>query len=118
MKVAFPIANEEGLLADHFGRAPLFSVYNQEESKMEIISNTGDHFGGKQPVPVILQQNNIKVLICKGLGRKAISMFDQMNIEVYITTEQIVSDALQAYKDGKLVKANEADGCSGRGHQH
>lgn len=119
MKIAIPVDDDKGmnaLLADHFGRAGKFAVYDDVSKKMTVIDNVGQHFGGPKPTPVLLKDNQVNVLVCKGLGRKAIAMFEELDIGVYITTEPIVQQALDSYLAGKLLKATETDGCAG--HEH
>lgn len=116
MKIAFPVMDESGYLADHFGRAGKFAVFDDKTKVTSFIENTGEHFGGQHPAPVVLKNNEINVLICKGLGIKAINLFEELGIGVYITSEQKVQQALDAYLAGNLTKATKTDGCSGHGH--
>ena len=121
MKIAFPVIDENGLeanMAGHFGRAPYFTVYDEETKNVNVISNQGDHFGGKLAVPTFLKNNGVHALICLGLGRKAITMFDQYGIQVFITSCTNVNDALKSYQNGELNNASEADGCAGSKHHH
>jgi predicted Fe-Mo cluster-binding NifX family protein len=117
MKIAFPIQENEGLegtLADHFGRAPKFVIYDAEKDETHTIDNTGDHFGGQISTPVLLSKNHIDILICRGLGRRAIARFADLGINIFITQFQIVKQALDAYKKNELTPATDADGCAGR----
>ncbi|NHJ85401.1 MAG: dinitrogenase iron-molybdenum cofactor biosynthesis protein [Asgard group archaeon] len=121
MIIAFPVINDkglDGLLADHFGRAPLFALYDTESKEVKTVDNGGDHFGGTEPVPTFLKGIGTNVLICKGLGRKAIMLFNDHDIGVFITQNSLVKDALELYNKNQLVQATETDGCSGSGHHH
>ena len=51
-------------------------------------------------------------MICRGLGRRAISMFEQMGIEVYIGASGTVRDTIAAFKQETLQKASEGDACA------
>jgi predicted Fe-Mo cluster-binding NifX family protein len=120
MKIAFPIqANEglEGVLADHFGRAPHFVIYETELKELRTIENTAEHFGGRASTPMLLEKNKVNVLICRGLGRRAIARFEELGMNVYITKHQIVKQALDAFNKGDLPLATDEDGCAGR-HGH
>ena len=78
MKITFPTNDLKGLesqLADHFGRAPTFTIFDSETDELKIIDNSGEHFGGRQSAPVLIVNNGTNVLICKALGRKAIAKF-------------------------------------------
>lgn len=116
MKIAFPVMNDkklEATIADHFGRAPLYTVVDMETNNVSILENIGEHFGGKHSAPVTLQNSKINVLICKALGRKAINLFDEIGIGVFITQSVLVKDALKSYNNGELTQASETDGCAG-----
>ncbi|MBN1328204.1 MAG: NifB/NifX family molybdenum-iron cluster-binding protein [Candidatus Heimdallarchaeota archaeon] len=120
MKIAFPVMDDKGLdavIADHFGRAPLYTVVDTETNNVSVLQNTGEHFGGQYSAPESLKQSHINVLICKGLGRKAIDLFNQLKIGVYLTQEIIVRDALKLYNNNKLSLATETDGCT-EGQHH
>ena len=46
MKVCLPTMGLDGLndmVAQHFGRAPTYTVVDIEANKIEIIANTGEH---------------------------------------------------------------------------
>ena len=123
MKIAFPVVTEGGLdatLADHFGRAPLYTIVDIESNEVSVVQNKGEHFGGQHSAPVSLNNRNINVLICKGLGRKAIGLFDELGIGVFITKSVKVSEALESYNKGELIQASQSDGCKGdpKSHKH
>ncbi|MHA1243532.1 MAG: NifB/NifX family molybdenum-iron cluster-binding protein [Candidatus Heimdallarchaeota archaeon] len=122
MKIAFPVIDDKGLegtIGAHFGRVPKFAIYDNETKTVEIIANTGDHFGGAKSTPQILKDVNVDLLICGGIGRKAISLFDNFKIGVCVTKSILVKDALEEHKQGKLSPANEQDACAGQhGHNH
>ncbi|MHA1156867.1 MAG: NifB/NifX family molybdenum-iron cluster-binding protein [Candidatus Heimdallarchaeota archaeon] len=116
MKIAFPVMDDKKLdaaIADHFGRAPLYTVVDTETNSVSILENIGEHFGGQHSAPVTLQNSKINVLICKALGRKAISLFNEIGIGVFITQSLLVKDALESYNKGTLTQASETDGCAG-----
>ena len=121
MKIAFPVMDDkklEATLADHFGRAPLYTIVDTETNNVSVLENIGEHFGGKHSAPVTLQNSKINVLVCKGLGRKAINLFNELSIGVFITQSILVKDALESYNKGELTQASETDGCAESKHHH
>ena len=122
MKIAFPVMDDKGLdgtISAHFGRAPKFAIYDSETKAVEVIANTGDHFGGVKSTPQILKDVNADLLICGGIGRKAIALFDELKIGVCVTQRQLVKEALEEHEKGQLTPANEQDACAGQhGHNH
>jgi len=119
MKIAFPASSDNGgesKLSSHFGRAPYYVIYDQETKQFSAVSNKGEHFGGGYKAPSLLEENNIKVLICQGLGQRAVARLQEVNIAVYLTTKTTVKESLQDYFDGKLKLCSEREACEGKGH--
>lgn len=119
MKITFPTNDLKGLesqLADHFGRAPTFTIIDSETDELKVIDNSGEHFGGRQSAPVLVVNNGTNVLVCKALGRKAIAKFVELGIEVYITKELTVKNALEAFNKQELKKATESEACADSKH--
>ncbi|MHA1434869.1 MAG: NifB/NifX family molybdenum-iron cluster-binding protein [Candidatus Heimdallarchaeota archaeon] len=119
LKIAFPIDDNEdldGYLAAHFGRAAKFVIFDSTNNEIKTIVNTGEHFGGRSSTPSLLHGNQVNILVCKGLGRKAIALFGELGIDVKITTTSIVKEALAAFKNGELISATEKDGCKDSKH--
>jgi len=120
MNIAFPVitANAlESLLGDHFGRSPFFAVYNTDTKVTFTIRNAAEHFGGAQTTPAFLKEQGVNVLVCKALGQKAIALFDQLGIGVFLTQSTVVKEALEDYFSNRLRQATRTDGCSG-GEEH
>lgn len=116
MKIAFPVLDDKGLeatISDHFGRAPHYTVVDLETNDVSILENVGEHFGGKLSAPETLSNSNINILVCKGVGRKAIGLFDGLGIGVFSTQSIFVKDALESYNKGALTQISETDGCAG-----
>ena len=121
MKIAFPVVTEGGLeatIAEHFGRAPMYTIIETETKEVSVVENKGEHFGGQHAAPVALNNRGINVLICKGLGRKAIGLFDELGIGVFITQKATVKEAYESYNKGELVQASQTDGCAGSSKSH
>ena len=114
MKVCIPTNSEKGLddtVGEHFGRVPTYTIVDLEKNDVKVIPNTSNHMGGARNPPEILVEHGVNVMICQGLGRRAISMFTDFGIDVYIGASGTVKDAIDAYKKGSLQKAAEGDAC-------
>ena len=129
MKVCIPTNSDKGLedyVGEHFGRVPTYTIVDLEKKEVKVIPNTSNHMGGTRNPPEILAEYGVNVMICQGLGRRAINMFTDFGIDVYIGASGTVKDAIEAYKNGKLTKASEANACGqhafrgehGYEHQH
>jgi predicted Fe-Mo cluster-binding NifX family protein len=119
MKICIPTLGNEGLndsVSEHFGRAPTFTIIDVANNEVNIVQNTGEHFGGLGMVPEVVAEAGAEIVLCSGLGPRAISMFEQLGIEVYVGARGIVRDAIRAFQAGMLREATDADAC--RMHRH
>ena len=125
MRVCIPTMGENGLddsVGEHFGRVPTYTIVDLETDKVEVIPNTSHHMGGQGYPPELLVKEGVTVMVCQGLGRRAINMFEEFGISVYIGASGTVRDVITAFKRGRLQKAGMGDGCQSHAfqdrHQH
>lgn len=114
MKLGIPTLDKKGWkdkVGEHFGRVPTYTLVDLEKDEIEVIPNTSHHKGGEGNPPEILKDNGVDTMICKALGRKAIRLFNQMGINVYIGASETVEEAIQDFKKGKLREASSEDAC-------
>ena len=115
MKICIPTMGESGLdnqVGEHFGRVPTYTIVDLDTNEVKVISNTSEHMGGRGYPPEIMAKEGVNAMVCQGLGRRAISMFEQMGIDVYIGASGTVKDVVEAFKQGTLQKASEGDACA------
>ena len=114
MKICIPTTGENGLnnlVGEHFGRVPTYTIVDLDTNDVKVIPNTSHHMGGQGDPPEIMAREGVNVMICQGLGRRAIMMFEEFGIEVYIGATGTVRDAVVAFRQGKLQKASMNDAC-------
>ena len=114
MKICIPTEGNKGLeniVGEHFGRVPTYTIIELETENVKVVPNTSHHMGGQGQPPEIMAKEGVNVRICKGLGRRAIMLFEQLGIEVYIGATGKVKDAIEQYKNGELKKATTTDSC-------
>ncbi len=99
-------------VGEHFGRVPTYTVVNTETGEVKVIDNTSEHTGGQGYPPEIISRGGAEVMLCSGLGRRAIMMFEEIGIMVYVGAYGTVGDAVQMFKDGKLTEATDENACS------
>jgi predicted Fe-Mo cluster-binding NifX family protein len=119
MNICLPILAEQGLnspVSPHFGPAQAFAMVDDATNEMTIIENTSTHRGGTLAPPELLEKAGVDVVLCGGLGVKAVHLFEQKGIRVYCQASGTVADALQAYKNGDLPEATDANACQQHGH--
>ncbi len=97
-------------VCEHFGRAETFTIYDTETGKVEILRNRSEHFGGIGKPPEILK-GKADVIVCSGMGARAIALFKNYGISVYMGATGRVRDAIKQFLSGKLVEADESFGC-------
>jgi predicted Fe-Mo cluster-binding NifX family protein len=116
MKLAVPSSDGSGMASKvfpHFGRCPFYTVVDSESGVVSILQNTSLHFGGSKEPPQLLHDAGIETLICYDLGRRAVSMFQELGIEVHIGAEGTVEEAIDAFKRGYLGKPEADYNCEG-----
>lgn len=128
MKVAVPSMGDRGLdelVGEHFGRVPTYTVVDMDTNEVKVVINTSEHMGGSGYPPEIIAKAGVDVMICRGLGRRAIMMFEDMGIRVYVGAMGAVKDAILQFQDGILEEATDENACKqhafhdeGHGHGH
>jgi len=107
MKVCIPTMGERGLddsVGEHFGRVPTYTIVDLDTDEVKVVPNVSHHMGGQGDPPEIMAREGVNVMVCQGLGRRAISMFEGFGITVYIGAVGAVRDAVAAFKQGRLQK--------------
>ena len=119
MKVAVPTMGNKGLdeeVGQHFGRVPTYTIVDTKTNDMKVIDNTSEHTGGQGYPPEIMQKEGVEVMLCSGLGPKAITMFEGFGIKVFVGAAGTVNDAISAWKSGKLHGATAFNACEEHRH--
>jgi len=102
----------DAVVGEHFGRVPFYTLVEPETEEVKTIENTGIHHEGAGLFPAqIIAKEGADVMLCAGLGRRAIGIFEEKGIHVFIGAEGTVRDALDAYKNGRLQEATDANAC-------
>jgi len=109
--VCFPTIGWAGLkerISEHFGRSPTFTIVDVETGEVEVVPNVKEHT--KQTMPAaMLKRKGVSVLVCGGIGYRALSNLRNAGIKVYYGVSGTVEEALEQFKVGSLIeKAEEA----------
>lgn len=119
MKVCVPSMGNSGLEEEvslHFGRASTFTIVNLENDDVKVLPNTSEHMGGFGKPPETMIREGVNVMLCSGLGPRAIAMFEEYGIEVYVGAAGTVKDAIDSWKNGQLQMATDENAC--KMHRH
>ena len=134
MKVCIPTMGKRGLeeyVGEHFGRVPTYTLVDTNTNEVKVIENTSEHLGGTGYPTEIIARTGAEIMLCGGLGRRAIAMFEDMGIMVYVGASGTVQDAIQMWEKNQLQEATDKNACDqhafrkedhdhhqGQGHNH
>ena len=114
MILVIPTNDRKGLeseVAEHFGRCKTYTFLDESEKLIKIVDNTSEHMGGVGLPPELMKKHGADILLCKGLGTRALNLCKQLGIEVYIGNAETVKDVFNLWKGNKIKKAELGDAC-------
>ena len=114
MKIAIPTEEDKEsnkIVAEHFGRCDSYTIVDEKGDIIEIIQNTSEHMGGKGLPPEILKKHDVEILLCRGLGPRAIKLCNNYGIDVYVAEAETVKDIFELWQSNSLKKAGLDDVC-------
>lgn len=114
MKIVIPTDDKLGLdsnVAEHFGRCKTYTLLDEKGDVLEIIDNTSEHTGGQGLPPELMKKHQANVLLCRGLGSRALNLCRELGIEVYVKDAETVRRFFEIWKDSQLQKATSEDVC-------
>jgi predicted Fe-Mo cluster-binding NifX family protein len=109
MKVCVPSEGAGGLedrVGEHFGRVPTYTVVDTETGQVEVLRNESEHTGGTGLPGGILVRAGVDVVLCTGLGARALALLEGSGIEVCTGASGTVREAIESWKRGELGKGN------------
>ena len=114
MKLVIPTDGKQGLtdsVAEHFGRCNTYTFLDEDGKVVEIIENTSSHMGGSGLPPELMKAHDANVLLCRGLGPRALQLCKELGIVVYVCPSNSVGDIFEKWKANKIEKASDDDVC-------
>lgn len=121
MLVCVPTSNDAGLkgvIHEHFGSAPFFTLIDTDNQNIEIIQNRNSHHSHGTCHPMTqLSRYKIDAVVCSGMGRRAVEALNSEGIRTLIANGRTVKDAIDRINDGSAVDIDAARACHGHG-QH
>ena len=113
MKIA--VTYQNGDVFQHFGHTEEFKVYDVQNGKIVNTQIVSSNELGHSALAYLLEENNINVLICGGIGYCAISTLKEYGIDLYAGISGNADKAVENYIAGKLIQVSEAN-CSHHSH--
>jgi predicted Fe-Mo cluster-binding NifX family protein len=121
-RVIVPTEDQQGLnarLAEHFGRAPYYTIIefgeNGEISSVKTVPNVGEHAGGMGFSHDNLLVYKPTALIVYGMGPRGLTTFQSADVAVLRANADTVGEVISAYKNDALSELTE--GCE-HAHHH
>ena len=114
MKIAIPTDEKKGLIdsvAEHFGRCKTYTFLDETGNVVDIIDNTSEHNNGVGLPPELMKKHKANILLCKGIGPRALSLCSEYNIDVYVYPAKKVEELFDLWKNNRIKKANSNDVC-------
>ena len=102
----------DDLVGEHFGRVPTFTLVDSETGEVEILDNTSEHMGGAGLPADLLIAAGAEVILCQGLGRRAIQLLSDGGVSVCTGVSGTVAQVIAEWKGGSLPEAGASDACA------
>jgi predicted Fe-Mo cluster-binding NifX family protein len=106
MKVA--IAKEGDYVSEHFGHCTEYAVFVIENSKIssrEILESPG-HEPGK--LPPFLASHTVTHVLAGGMGPRAVDLFCENNIEVFLGVRGKIETVIKDFMAGKIAQGESS----------
>ena len=122
MKICIPVKDDQGLestVSDHFGSAPIFIIYDIESKETTAINNSNkEHAHGMcQPLRA-LEEHNIDVVVCQGMGARAVQRLNMAGIKAYRVSGKTINDIIKKYNANELEEITPDSACSQHNCDH
>jgi predicted Fe-Mo cluster-binding NifX family protein len=98
----FAISTDSGMVSEHFGRCPEFTLVDVEDNKVikkEVVANPG-HVTGF--IPKFLHERGVECIIAGGMGWRAQGFFDEFGIKTIVGVTGKVDDVIDMLLKGTL----------------
>lgn len=115
MKIA--VTYDNGNIFQHFGHTEKIKIYNIENGNIESEKIEDTSATGHSLLVEFLKNNDIKVLICGGIGQGAVNALTEAGIELYSGNEGNADNIVKMYIKGNLEQNNDAN-CNHHNGEH
>jgi predicted Fe-Mo cluster-binding NifX family protein len=115
MKVA--IAKEGNEVSEHFGHCTeyaVFDIVNKKITGKKILQSPG-HEPGK--LPVFLAEHKITHVLAGGMGPRAVDLFCENNIEVFLGVRGEIETVIRDFIGGKIAQGESSCTHGEEGHE-
>ncbi len=115
MKIAVTASNNDGYdskVNKHFGRSPFFAILDTEEREIELVKNAAAQASSGAGVQAaqLISERGVKVLLSGSVGPKAYTALSSGDIQMYITKDESVREAVNSYENDELSPLTSPNG--------
>jgi len=117
MVLGIPVIEKEvegkRIISPHFGKAPMFIIYNDITGETLLISNpkakSGCGGGAGRFIFDTFMRNGVDAVLVKGIGEGAFYNLQRAGMKAYLVPSDVkfVDEAIKLFKDGKLKVLDE-----------
>jgi len=116
MKICIPIKTNNGKdsqVCEHFGSAPFFLIYDDKDDAYEIVVNKNQHHSHGMCHPMkVLNGRNIDIVVCGGIGARAVQLLNMSGIKAYYSEGETVLEIVNKIKNNKLEEITVNNACA------
>jgi predicted Fe-Mo cluster-binding NifX family protein len=126
MKICIPTLDDRGLdarLSDHFGSAPFYTFVDSETGHLDVVANghhghehTHGHPSGGCRALSRITPDVCDAVVCRGMGRGAMSALAQSGIDLFLAEGETVSAIVGAARAGTLKRPAQGQVLCGGHH--
>lgn len=102
----------ESPLEERFGRAPSFIIYDLADNSYSLLEN-GQNLNSPQGAGIQTAENIVnteaKAVITGNVGPKAFRVLEAAGIDIYLTKNTTLKEAVAAFKKGELAKTQTSN---------
>lgn len=122
MRICIPVKENKGLDSvayNHFGSAPYFLIYDDENENVKVIENGDLHHehGMCQPLKA-LGGENVDAILVGGIGAGALMKLNSQGIKVYRVAGETAINNVKLLKDNQLAEFSANNSCNHHGCEH
>ena len=118
MKIAI-VTQDLNHVSPHFGQSTYVVIYSKKDDQIvsKEVLETPPHAHGS--LPLFLHEHDVCLVICHGIGKGAIQVLQQVNIQVISGIEGKLDTVIQQFIEGELTsKENTCEGHHHHGDDH
>ena len=119
MKICVPVEADRGLdspVSEHFGRAPRFAIADVTSGEVAVHVPAAGHGCGRHAGH--LRRLGVDAVVCRGIGRGAMSALREAGIDALIATDLSVRSVLDAVAAGNVAGFEPSNACAKGDHGH